>query len=357
MPQSKTAILTGNHHTPAIELIHQLETDNDFYWKIIYISKLSSQETHLTKTIIPHRQILFYNLNSGKFDRRQILPTIAGIPLTILAIFYSLYLLLRHQPNVVISFGGYSSLPVIIASWFLRIPSITHEQTLTNSLTTRLSSFFATKIALSFQNPAQIKQLPKNKTIITGNLLRHDIYQNNLPSFLNSKFLNSKFPLIYITGGNQGSHVINLTIKKLLPKLKNYFIIHQLGPLDYTNNIKTDNYIPLEYVSSVDIGWIFKHATIIISRAGANTCQEISVFNIPSILIPLPYSQQNEQYKNALWLKSLQPDRTVIIKQSKLTAKKLLSTIQKLAATNFSHHQKTVDSNHKFINLVHELVK
>ena len=149
--KTKTIIITGSHHTPAIELIHQLKNDNLFNWNIVYVANLNSSETHLAKTIIPKLNIKFYPLNSGKFDRRFFPNNITTIPKTITAFFQSLTIINQNKPDIIISFGGYTSVPVILAGFFNRIPSITHEQTLTVSLSTKINSLFVKKVALSLR--------------------------------------------------------------------------------------------------------------------------------------------------------------------------------------------------------------
>ena len=226
MKKSKSIIITGTHHTPAIELINLLRLDQHTNWQISYIGHQYPTETHIIHTLIPKLKIPFYNLECGKFDRRNFLKTLFNLPKIFLAIFKSLSLINQIKPDLVISFGGYVSVPVIIAAFFKKIPSITHEQTTVNSLSTKINSFFVNKIALSFNNQSQINQLPKHKVIITGNLLRQAIFNTESKKFT----ITNQLPLIYITGGNQGSNFINRLAQKLLPKLTTKFnLIHQTG--------------------------------------------------------------------------------------------------------------------------------
>jgi len=359
--KTKTIIITGSHHTPAIELIHQLKNDNLFNWNIVYVANLNSSETHLAKTIIPKLNIKFYPLNSGKLDRRFFPNNITTIPKTITAFFQSLTIINQNKPDIIISFGGYTSVPVILAGFFNRIPSITHEQTLTVSLSTKINSLFVKKVALSFED--HFKKLPKSKIVITGNLIRSDLSQNKSQKFQYLEKSLAVKPLIYITGGNQGSAAINQDILKILPDIhKTHTIIHQTGKINYQSVLNqsqklhlSSNYIVTDYIDLEDIGWIFHHADIIISRSGANTCQEINVFNKKSILIPLPFTQQNEQLLNALWLKKLHPQSTIIIPQNKLAPKPLLKAISQLSASKTTTTVPSL-SNPKLLQLIHELL-
>ncbi|MCX6726632.1 MAG: glycosyltransferase, partial [Candidatus Shapirobacteria bacterium] len=263
----------------------------------------------------------------------------------------------KIKPDLVVSFGGYISVPVIISAKIFRIKSITHEQTLTISMSTKINSYFVDKIALSFPYNNTVP-LPPKKIVITGNLIRREVFNH-----LDSKYrplVSPNIPLIYITGGNQGSSFINNLIFKLLGHLKNYSLIHHTGINDCPEATKFcsqyPNYFPTEYVAAADIGWVFHHADIIISRAGANTCQEIDILNKKAILIPLPGTQQNEQLLNAQWLNLDHPQTTITLDQDTLTSSLLLSTIKKLLKVKSPPPIKTPVTNHPLVKLIHEMV-
>lgn len=265
----------------------------------------------------------------------------------------------KIKPDIVVSFGGYVSVPVIISASFKKIPSITHEQTLTNSLTTKINSRFVTKIALSFENKKQINELPKNKTIITGNLLRYQLFHPQISSFTKKiKAITQK--IIFITAGNQGSHSINLIIKKISQEMPDYFFVHQTGKNDFSELKKIEknqkNYLCFDYIDTNDFGFLLKNSNLIISRAGANTCQEIVALNQKSILIPLLVSQQDEQILNAKWVKSLFPNQTEIIFQKELSSQSIKKSIKKLINKDIKENKKNTGINNKLLNLIHEII-
>jgi UDP-N-acetylglucosamine--N-acetylmuramyl-(pentapeptide) pyrophosphoryl-undecaprenol N-acetylglucosamine transferase len=358
----KKILLTGTHLTPALELIRQLQQDSKNNWQISYIGRESnsndSQKTSIESTTIPLLGINFYPISCGKLDRRYFPNTLAGIPKTIKGFFQSIKLINLIKPDIVVSFGGYVSVPVIIISALKKIKSITHEQTLTNSLTTKINSRFVTKVALSFDNQKQIKKLPKNKVVITGNLLRYDLFKKNPPTIKGLKLLTNKL-LIYITAGNQGSHTINLNLKKILPQLNNFNIIHQTGKNDLKSFSKLSkiypNYFASDYFDTQSFAWIINHTDLIISRSGANTSQEIVAFNKKSILIPLPKSQQNEQLLNAFWVKKQLP-KTIIINNDQLKAKVLIDSINKLSQSKTKNSKLLQKPNLKLLNLINEII-
>lgn len=356
--QSKTIVIATTHHTPAIELVKQLKKDTNYKWNIEYIAHVFPSETHIRHTVIPELKVNFHELDGGKYDRKYLPNTLRGIPKTITAIFKSFILLKRLKPDIVVSFGGYISVPVIISAYLNKVPSITHEQTLTCSLATRINGYFTDRIALSF--PDTLGKFPKNKTTVTGNLIREDIFNTKTASFKNlvSKIKNK--PLIYITGGNQGSTVINDSVKKIINLLsEKYTIIHHTGNLDYKKFTplakKYSNYYPIDYVGSKDIGWVLNNSSVVIGRSGANFCQEVVALNLNSILIPMPKSQQNEQLLNALWVQKQQPGKTIIINQENLDPKNLYDSILRIEP-KVDQAKTRLPGNQKLLQLIHEIV-
>jgi UDP-N-acetylglucosamine--N-acetylmuramyl-(pentapeptide) pyrophosphoryl-undecaprenol N-acetylglucosamine transferase len=348
---TKTVIITGTHHTPAIELIYLLRSDTKYDWRIHYLGHQYPADTHISHTITTKLKVPFYQLECGKFDRKDLLKSIFGIPKIFSSFLKSISLIKTIKPDVVISFGGYVSVPVVIAAFFKGIPSITHEQTLTISLSTRINSLFANKVALSFDNRTYSNN---RKVIITGNLIRQAIFNINSQKF---RFLNQRIvakPLLYITGGNQGSVTLNELVLKLIPKLNNFTIIHQTGKHEVDQ--KFDNYFPYEFIEIEDIGWILNNSDIIISRAGANICQEIDILNKKTVLIPLPFSQQNEQLLNALWLQKRHPLTTIIIQQAEITSTNLLQALDQLSSSGGKTKTVRKTDNSVFLNLIHDLI-
>lgn len=359
MTETRKILITGTHLTPAIEFIHQLKTDREIDWEIYYIGRLYNssiiKQKSIESEIIPRNNVKFYGILCGKFDRRWLPNTISGLPQIISGIKKAYLIIKKIKPRLIVSFGGYVSVPVIIAAWIQKIPSITHEQTLTLSLSTKINSLFSRFTALSFSS-----YFSSDKYLVTGNLLRREIYNQHSSFFENQKINLKKFPLIFLTAGNQGSHHLNLTLKKILPTLSDkYTIIHQTGPKDYSNFKKltktNQTYFVHSFIDSKNIGWIFHHAKLIISRAGANTTQEIAALNQNSIVIPLPQSQQNEQLKNAKWLQKKHPQNTIIIKDTDLTPELLEKSIKKMINKRHIIPSTTPSPNLKLLKLAKRL--
>lgn len=305
-------IIIGGHLTPALSVIEKLEGQAE----ILYVGRKHALEgdkaVSLEYTTINDRKIPFVELKTGRLQRsisRYTVPSVAKTPAGFLR---AMLILKSFKPDVVVGFGGYVSVPVILAAKTLKIPIVIHEQTLDAGGANRFVARFADKICISFDT--SIKYFPKEKVVLTGNPIRDAIHhpKRRFP-------LETTDPVIYITGGSQGSHFINHMISECLAKLLDkYVLVHQTGDSsefkdfdklsilkDGLNNGKRDRYIISKFYSPYEVGAVMKRADLVISRAGVNTISELIILEKPSYLIPLPISQKDEQMKNAEFLKKL----------------------------------------------------
>lgn len=328
-------VIIGGHLAPALSVIEELPKDAE----ILYVGRKHALEgdksVSLEYEVVTQKRINFAVLKTGRLQRsltRHTIPSLTKIPLGLAG---SLVILRKFSPDVVIGFGGYVSLPVIFAAKILSIPVVIHEQTMEAGIANKIASKLANKICISFDS--SFKYFPKDKTILTGNPLRREILH---PS---KRYpLESSDPIIYITGGSLGSHAINILVEKCLSSLlEKYSVIHQTGASlqfkdfeklvilkEGMNVNKRNRYVVTKHFSPEEIGGILKISSLVISRAGINTISELIVLQKPSLLIPLPISQKNEQRKNAEFLKKLGLGE--IAEQKGLTPESFLLEINKM---------------------------
>jgi UDP-N-acetylglucosamine--N-acetylmuramyl-(pentapeptide) pyrophosphoryl-undecaprenol N-acetylglucosamine transferase len=204
---------------------------------------------------------------------------------------------------MIFSSGGYLSVPVVIVGWLLRIPSITHEQTVVAGWANKAISPFVKKILLT--HPTSVGNFPPEKSSVVGLPIRREL--------MDKKF-NKKFEprLLYITCGKQGSHVINEALFPIIPKLAQTFtIVHQTGSstltkdLDRARRIKDklgeykDRYIYAPYFFTEDVATYMRSATMVVSRSGAHAVYELMLLRKKAVLIPISWVSHNEQVLNA----------------------------------------------------------
>lgn len=317
MRQSKILLTGGHAVTTALATIEELirrKANYETYW----VGSRSSETS-----VFLRRGVSTYKIYAGKLERKfsqQAVFSFLKIPL---GFGHGFYLLNKIKPDLVVSFGGYSALPIVFSAWLRRIPIIIHEQVATAGLANRLSAIFAKKICLARETSQ--KYFPAKKTILVGNPVLTQITE------VSTKTACGQPPTILITSGSQGSVIINRTVKEALPRLlKKYQVIHLTGKLDFDKfkQIKDKNYQVYATVDPLELDNLYRQADIVVARAGANTVSEIMATKRPAILIPIPWSYLDEQNQNALLAKKFGLAR--IIPQAQLTSERLLTEIAKI---------------------------
>lgn len=295
--------ITGGHLTPALAVIDLLKKEN-----VVFIGRRYGIEKDSTETLeyrtISSLGINFVDLKTGKLQRRLSLQTFISLSKVPSGIVQSLSILSKYKPDVVLGFGGYLSVPVAIAAKILGIPVVIHEQTPGIGLANRIVKRFATKICISWDSSR--KFFPKSKTILTGNPIRPEIIRQET-----TKNQNDKRPLIYVTGGNLGSHAINLLVEKTIYELLEKFeIVHQTGAaseykdFERFKNLKDNldeklkkRYTLKRFLNGNEVGKVLALADLVVTRAGINTICELIYLQKPYLLVPL--SLGKEQKENA----------------------------------------------------------
>ncbi|MBM3205280.1 UDP-N-acetylglucosamine--N-acetylmuramyl-(pentapeptide) pyrophosphoryl-undecaprenol N-acetylglucosamine transferase [Candidatus Shapirobacteria bacterium] len=339
--RKKRIVLTGGHLTPALAVIEELQKKG--WWEVYYFGRPYSTEGDKTPSLesqmIKKVEVNFIPINFGRFQHhftRYTLPALIRIPWGFLVSFYRLF---RLKPDVVLSFGSYVGATVAFAAWWLSIPVVIHEQTTVFGLANRLSQFWAKKIFVSW--PETLRFLPREKTLLTGNPLRSEIFRAS-PKIWSSFQFDQKLPLILITGGNQGSHRINLAMEGILEKLlKEANVFHQCGQLQIYHDFqrlsaKRNQLAPLlkkryqlkKYVTGQEWGTLLQKADLVISRAGINIITELLTLGKTQLLIPIPWLPGDEQTKNAQMVKRMGSGE--ILPQDELTPTSLFNQIKKM---------------------------
>jgi len=331
----KKILITGGHVTPALAVIAELKHSA---WEIVYVGRMHALEGDESESVeyqlISAAGVKFIPITTGRLQRRITLNGLVSLFKIPVGFLTALAILSREKPDLLLSFGGYVALPMAIAAGIFNIPIITHEQTRAPGLTNRIIARLARFVCLGW--PDLNHTIPAAKIVITGNPVRPAVFnvQKKLDAVCDK-------PVLYITGGSLGSHSINELFMGILPELtRDFTVIHQCGRSEFNDLQKLarirellpiaqkKRYLPLEFINDEHIGWVYKTADILVSRAGANTLTEIIALQKPTLFIPLPWSGANEQEKNAQFL--VERGAALSVQQTVVTEQKLLLLIQQL---------------------------
>jgi UDP-N-acetylglucosamine--N-acetylmuramyl-(pentapeptide) pyrophosphoryl-undecaprenol N-acetylglucosamine transferase len=355
-------LITGGHLTPALAIIEKLKKEDVFYVSRKYTFEgekaVSLEYQQIEKLGIP-----FFELRTGRLQRKITKHTLISL-FKLPPGFLRAYKIIKQvKPDIVLTFGSYISVPVGIVAKLMGISLVIHEQTLEAGLANRILSKFADKICISFESSE--KYFPKAKCILTGNPIREAVTRQK-----NTK---PEKNLLYISGGSGGSHVINVLVEQVLEKLLHMFtIIHQTGDskqyndFDRLSQLKkslgqdlADRYEVIKFLDADLAASTMARASFIIGRSGINTVTELIFLNKPALLIPLSFSQKNEQLKNAQFLQKLGLAKICV--QEGLTADKFYENILDIFTDlkNFKLEQSILipDSSEKILEVLTSVCK
>lgn len=333
----KKIVITGGHHTSALIVAEKLrEQGIGVHWVGHKYSAWKDKNPSIEYRQVKKAGFPFYDLKAGKRQETGGLVMKLKIPL---GFINSLFLILKIRPNLVLSFGGYLSLPFSVCANFLNIPVVTHEQTSVAGSANKIISKFAKKILLSFESSASYFEVKdKKKVVLTGLPLRTQFAQA-VKKIKESK--SNEIKNILVLGGKQGSHKINLAIEEVIDFLATrYKIVHQTGDYSVYNDFErmkvkklslgeyAENYQAFSFLETDDLIEKIQKADLVISRAGAHAVVELAVLKKRALLIPISWLTENEQTKNALWLKNL--GLATILEEDKLDGKSLIAQIEKI---------------------------
>lgn len=219
--------------------------------------------------------------------------------------------LYKLYPDVIVSKGSYTSVPVILAGAFFNIPIVIHESDTQLGSANKLASHFARHIAVSFEEILPFLKRKKNVTL-TGIPIREELLMPANENVREALGISNSLPIILILGGSQGAERINqLVLDSLDELLPTYNIIHQTGKNNFDITVLSarelihetellTRYRPVAFFEDAQVlNDVYHAATIIISRAGTGTIYEISIHGKPSILIPIPELISHDQKTNA----------------------------------------------------------
>lgn len=329
-------LVTGSHFTPAQSVIEKLLEIPDL--EIIYLGRKFARDddkaVSVESKILPELGVKFIPIIAGRLNRFFSLYSVIAFLKTPIGFIQSFYYLLKEKPDLIISFGGFTGMPVVICGWMLSIPSLIHEQSLKMGLSNLISSIFADKVAVSFKETKFPVFLNANKIVYTGNPIRKEFLNpvkplKEIKSFVESAKRRDK-NLVLITAGNQGSHFINLTVEDKLSELtKIASVIHQTGDSkfdDYTNLEKnrSENYFISKWIRAEDLSFVLDNVDLVVSRGGMNTLLELALKSAPSLMIPIHVG--SEQRNNAFYFKKLGLGEVVLEKE--LTPEVFVKTLK-----------------------------
>ena len=344
---------TGGHFYPIIAIAEAIR-DRVREERLIEPKLYFLAPTPFDEKALFENEIVFIRIPAGKVRRYVSFRNLTGMATTFFGTLVALVTLYRLYPDVIVSKGGYGSVPTTLAARILRIPIVIHESDAKPGRANLLAAPFAAKIAISFESAAAyFPEKVRARIARTGIPIRKALLRTETEGARQYLDLDPSVPTLFIIGGSQGSVRINDAVLSALPELVSFAnFIHQTGIANFktvdavarvalAKSPNADRYHPFDYLNETALQRAAGAADLVISRAGATSIAEISSWKKPSILVPIPESISHDQRTNALAYAST--GAAVVIEEANLTphilaseAKRILS--DKAIAAKMSEH-------------------
>ena len=195
---------------------------------------------------------------------------------------------------MIFSTGGFVSIPVILAAWLGRKKIYLHEQTSRAGLANRIGALFAERVFITFESSRDF--FPSQKVVVSGYPLRRECRDQKIRCtlFKGVELKTVRRPILFVTGGGNGSRLLNEKVREALPQLsKKYFVVHQVGKKfegEY-RPLNGEFYLSLGLIEE-GIPDLYKMASVVLSRAGAGVVCELIALGKRSIFVPWPWPKK-----------------------------------------------------------------
>ena len=244
----------------------------------------------------------------------------------------ALALMVRRRPRVLLLTGGWMGLPVALAAWLLRVPSVIYLPDIEPGLAIRALAPLAKRIAVNVAESAAF--FPKRHSAVVGYPLRKAFTTADRAAGIARFGLSAGRLTLLVFGGSLGARSLNRALLPILPTLidDGWQVLHITGVGNWEDTLAEigdasyGNYQVFPYLE--EIGLAMAATDLIVSRAGASVLAEYPYYAAPSILVPLARNWRYQQV-NANYL----ADRgaAVVLPEEELVSR-LLSTIRGLSS-------------------------
>lgn len=296
---------TAGHVLPGIAIGHALVARGHDPSEILYVGS----ESGIDGRLVPAAGFEITLLPGRGIERRLTARNAAAASGIARATARCIHLLRQLHPSVVLSLGGYASVPCAVAAAALRIPVVVHEQNAVPGAANRLAGRFARACAVSFPGT----KLPR--AVLTGNPVRPEVLavdrRRDRASARAELGVASGRTMIAAYGGSLGARRINEAVLEAARRWAgraDLALRHIAGRRDYEQMLASApesspgglQYSLVEYEARMEL--VLAAADLVVCRSGATTVAELADTGTPSLLVPLPGAPGDHQTANANYL-------------------------------------------------------
>jgi len=352
---TRTAVVmaggTGGHIFPGLAVADLLRTQG---WRVHWLGGPAPSMEH---QLVPSRGFAYETVQFSGV-RGKGWATLALLPFKLArALWQSLAVMRRVQPDVVVGLGGYITLPAGVVAALLGKPLVLHEQNSVAGMANRVLAALAKRVFSAF--PGVMRQAEW-----VGNPMREGFVTQATPA---QRFAERSGPLrVLVVGGSLGAQALNTLVPQalaLIPADQRPHVIHQSGAkqIDALREAYAAAGVTAELTPFIDdTAEAFAQADLVIARAGASTVTELAAVGVAAIFVPFPHAVDDHQTTNARFL--VDAGGGWLIPQSQLEAQDLANRLQfltrrtLLACAEKAYAMRKVEAAHTMALACHALV-
>jgi undecaprenyldiphospho-muramoylpentapeptide beta-N-acetylglucosaminyltransferase len=299
---------TAGHVVPAIAIARALVERGHPAASIQFVGSRRGIEGRL----VPEAGFAVTLLQGRGLARRltpaNIVANVGAVAGLLSAIVQAIVLVARRRPSVVVSVGGYASVPCVLAATIVRVPLVVAEQNAVPGAANRLAARVARAAAVSFAGT----ELPR--AVVTGNPVRTEILATDRSpagraaarAALGIADLGDR-RVVVAFGGSLGARRINQAVLGLASEWRDrsdVALYHIVGRRDWDEMAAakpepSPDGLWYEQVPYEDrMALVYAAADVAVCRAGASTVAELTAVGLPAIVIPLPGAPGDHQTAN-----------------------------------------------------------
>lgn len=308
---------TSGHVLPALAVAEALVAAGHPADSIRYVGATRGIETRLLpETPYPH---VFFDVVG--FQRRLDRRNLGFVPKMVRAVRAATALLGRWRPKVVVSVGGYASMPAVFAARRRRIPVVVVSYDRTPGRASRVAARRAAACAVAFEGSplprARLTGAPVRQAILDVD--RGDDARRAARQRLEVD--QDRF-LVAVMGGSQGSGVLNTSIAAYVTRHRDDagLAVRQIAGERFADAIRpVEGAVDHRVIGyEPDMATVYAACDVFVGRGGASTVHEVAVTGTPAVLVPWAASAEDHQTDNVQWLSEV--DGAILLPEAELTA-------------------------------------
>ncbi|AMC93314.1 hypothetical protein AOC36_04790 [Erysipelothrix larvae] len=313
---------SGGHIYPALTFADYAKENSDT--SIFFIGNQDRMESR----IIPEAGYPFFAIHN-KGLQGSVLDKVKAVAGQFSAISEARKILKEQKPDLLFAFGGYVTLPCVLAAHRLNIPVVLHEQNAyvgkANKMAARYARAIITCYDKAFEGVESVYQYGNPRGAIDPKQIdsKHEMKRLGIKD--------TDAIVLYVMG-SQGAQTMNDVMVDLIPKVKDkpYKLVVSTGANEYQSFIRRIEQVPSNVIVEpfVDQKALLGVTDLVVARSGATTIAELAAFKTPSILIPSPYVANNHQLYNAKALED--KGACVLIEEDRVKTDVLMDAIDDL---------------------------